>query len=217
MDHIFSLTIKPIHSDLEQPYEDATKQLNDFFKIGWVRNLPSVFVVEDRATIDRLRNEKSESWVVGWSERNKVFLLSREKMGTESDRKHTVDEYNALLAHELCHLFFGVSTGGRHIPIWLNEGLCGYVSGQIRFKKKPEAFSGFLEFFDVGGSEVYKESGFAVEALIGAFGKEKVLELLRNIKESVGNITVDKFNVLFKVVYGFEPTYELFNNLANPK
>jgi hypothetical protein len=133
MDHLFNLTLKPIEGELEASYEVAMKRLNDFFEIGWIRNQPIVFLVEDRATIDCLRNEETESWVVGWSERRKVFLLAREKMGVESDRAYSVEEYDALLAHELCHLFFGVSTGGQSTPTWLNEGLCGYVSGQHPF------------------------------------------------------------------------------------
>lgn len=213
MDHLFNLTVKSIHDEMEELYGAAMKHLNDFFEIGWVRNQPTVFIVEDRATIDCLRNEKSESWVVGWSDRNKVFLLAREKMGTESDRMYSAEEYDALLAHELCHLFFRSSTGGQSTPIWLNEGLCGYVSGQIQFKKKPEVFSSFLEFFDKGGAEVYNESAFAIKALTDSFGKEKILELLRKMKETGGNITKDTFDDLFKTVYGFAPTYEAFNNL----
>lgn len=213
MDHLFNLTVKPIHSELEGSYEVAMKRLNDFFEIDWVRNVPSVFIVEDRATIDCLKTKETEPWVVGWADHRKVFLLAREKMGIESATKYSVDEYNALLAHELCHLFFSASTCG-NTPTWLNEGLCGYVSGQIHFKKKPEAFSSFLDFFDTGGSGVYNESAFAVEALVGAFGKEKMLELLRNMKKSGGNITKDKFNALFKSVYGFEPTYDEFNTCA---
>ena len=217
MDHLFNLTIKPIHDKLEESYEMAMNHLNDFFEIDWIRNQPTVFIVEDRATIDCLRNEKSEPWVVGWSDRRKVFLLSREKMGIESDRTHSVEEYDALLAHELCHLFFGVSTGGQNTPTWLNEGLCGYISGQIHFKKKPEVFSSFLEFFDKSGAGVYNESAFAVKALIDASGKEKILELLRKIKEIGGNLTKDKFDLLFKEIYGFEPAYEVFNNFISSK
>ncbi|MFA5942101.1 MAG: hypothetical protein WC798_00295 [Candidatus Paceibacterota bacterium] len=213
MDHLFNLTVKPVHNELEESYVAAMKRLNDFFDIGWTQHLPPVFIVEDRATIDCLRTKNTESWVVGWSEHRKVFLLAREKMGTESDRAHSVEEYNALLTHELCHLFFSASTNGGHTPIWLTEGLSGYVSGDIQFKKKPASFSSFLEFFDTGGAGVYKESGFAVEALVKAFGKEKILDLLRNIKKSGGNPTKDKFNALFKAVYGFEPTYDAFNNL----
>lgn len=213
MDHIFNLTVKPLHSELEASYEASMKKLNDFFDIGWTHHLPPVFIVEDRATIDRLRNEKSESWVVGWSEFGKVFLLAREKMGTESDRAYSVEEYDALLAHELGHLFFKASTSGKHMPIWLNEGLCGYISGQIKFKKRPSTFSSFLEFFDKGGAGVYDESAFVVEALINTFCKDKILKLLRDMKEGNGNMTKEVFDALFKAVYGFEPTYDAFNNL----
>jgi len=212
MVHVFNLAIKPIEGELEVSYEAVMKRLNDFFEIGWVRNQPTVFIVEDRVTIDCLRNEKTESWVVGWSERRKVFLLAREKMGVESDTAYSVEEYDALLAHELCHLFFGVTTGGQSTPTWLNEGLCSYVSGQIQFKKAPDVLSSFLEFFDKGGAGIYNESTFAVKALIDAFGKGKILELLRKIKETGGSMTKDTFDDLFKAVYGFTPAYEEFNN-----
>lgn len=215
MAHLFNLTLKPIEGELEESHKAAMERLNNFFGIGWTHHLPSVFIVEDRATIDCLRNEKTEPWVVGWSDRRKVFLLSREKMGTESAREYSINEYNALLAHELCHLFFNSSTNGGHTPTWLNEGLSGYVSGDIQFKKKPASFSSFLEFFDKGGTGVYNESPFAVAALVDAFGKEKILELLRKIKGTDGNMTKDKFDDLFKTVYGFELTYDAFNKLID--
>lgn len=213
---LFNLTLKPIEGELEESYEAAMNRLNGFFDIGWTQHLPPVFIVEDRSAIDWLRREKSEPWVVGWSEFGKVFLLSREKMGTESDRMYSVAEYDALLAHELCHLFFRASTGGQGTPTWLNEGLSSYISGDIQFKKKPKTFSSFLEFFDVGGAGVYEESGFAVAALIDAFGKDKIIGLLRKINETGGNMTKDTFDDLFKAGYGFEPVYEAFNNLAGP-
>jgi len=218
MAYLFNLTLKPIiEGKLEESYKAAMQRLNNFFNIGWVHNLPSVFVVEDRATIDCLRNEKTEPWVVGWSDRRKVFLLSREKMKTESAREYSIDEYNSLLAHELCHLFFNSSTNGVRTPIWLNEGLSGYLSGDIQFKKKPEVFSSFLEFFDKGGAGVYNESAFAIKVLIDTFGKEKILELLQKIKETGENMTKDKFDDLFKAIYGFESTYDAFNDLASSK
>jgi hypothetical protein len=191
------------------------KRLNDFFGIEWTQHLPPVFIVEDRATIDCLKTKNTEPWVVGWSEHRRVFLLAREKTGIESATEYSTDEYNALLTHELCHLFFSASTNDGYTPVWLNEGLSGYVSGQIQFKKKPESLSSFLEFFDNGGSGVYDESAFAVEALVDTFGKEKILELLRKIKETGGSMTKDKFADLFKAVYGFEPTYDAFNNLKS--
>jgi len=217
MSYLFNLTLKLIEGELEESYKAAMERLNNFFNIGWIHNLPSVFVVEDRTTIDCLRNEKTEPWVVGWSDRRKVFLLSREKMKTESAREYSIDEYNALLAHELCHLFFNSSTNGVRTPIWLNEGLSGYVSGDIQFKEKPKSFSSFLEFFNKDGAEVYDESAFAIKVLIDAFGKEKILELLQKIKETSGNMTKGKFDDLFKEVYGFEPTYDAFNDLTSPK
>lgn len=213
MQNIFSLTVTPAHGEIESAYDAAMEHLKDFFEINWDKNVPTVFFVEDRATIDALRKKKTESWVVGWADHNKVYLLAREKMGTESDREYSVEEYNALLGHELCHLFFRVSTGGS-IPVWLTEGLSEYTSGNMRFKKKPVEFSSFLDFFDTGGSGVYKESSFAIEALIMAYGKEKMLALLGKIKETGQDMTREQFAELFKDVYGFELAYDAINKLV---
>ncbi len=213
MSHIFNLTLKPNKGELEASYEAAMLRLNDFFDLDWTRYLPPVFIVEDRATINYLRSQKTELWVVGWSDRRKVYLLARGKMGTEADREYSVDEYNALLAHELCHLFFNSCTNGGYNPTWLNEGLSGFLSGDSKFKKRPERFSSFLEFFDSGGAGVYNEAAFAVEALVTTYGKEKILELLQKMKEAGQNLTREQFDAFFKATYGFEPTYDVFNKI----
>lgn len=214
MQNIFNLTVTPAHGEIESVYNSAMERLNAFFGIDWTEHVPSVFFVEDRATIDFLRKEKTEPWVVGWADHNKVFLLSIEKMKSEADREYSVDEYNALLAHELCHLFFRVSTGGNRMPVWLNEGLSDYISGNIRFKKRPDRFSSFLEFFNSGGAGVYEEASFAVETLVDAYGKEKLLALLRKIKEAGQNMTREQFEEMFKTVYGLELSYDTFNKIA---
>ena len=134
-------------------------------------------------------------------------------MKSEADREYSVEEYKALLAHELCHLFFRVSTGGNRMPIWLNEGLSDYTSGNMQFKKKPEEFASFLESFNSGGAGVYAEAPFAVEALINAYGKEKILTLLKKIKETGQSMTKERFEELFKKVYGFGLSYIEFNRL----
>lgn len=213
MAQLFDLTLKPLNGELEASYEAAMLRLNDFFGIDWSHKRPLVFIIEDRATIDYLRSQKTEPWVVGWSDGRRVHLLAREKMGTEADREYPVDEYNALLAHELCHLFFNSCTNGGTTPTWLNEGLSGYLSGDFKFKKRPERFFSFLEFFNTDGAGVYAEAAFAVEALVTTYGKEKIIELLRKMKEGSRNITEEQFKVLFMAVYGFEPTYDAFNKI----
>jgi len=76
--------------------------------------------------------------------------------------------------------------------------------------KKIIEFSNFLDFYDKGGSGVYNESGFAVQLLVEKFGKQKLFELIKNLKSVK---SADEFNASFKNIYGFEATYNGFNSL----
>lgn len=196
---------------LEKVYEKSMKEFNHFFGLNWNYNLPNIFLVPNRKTIDLLKGHKTESWVVGWVDRNNIFLLDKKNYNSESSNKYSQEEYLALLKHELCHLFFqGVSKGGFLKPRWIDEGVSIFLSGQTKLRKKPQKFEKFLDFYDKSGSGVYRESGFAVELLVNKYGKNKLLTLLKSLKE-VNN--QEQFNKLFKKIYSFSPSYKNFNKL----
>jgi len=65
----------------------------------------------------------------------------------------------------------------------------------------------FIKFYKKKGKEVYYESGFAVEFLVEKYGKNKILKLVKSLK----NIdSEEEFNKKFKEIYGFELKYENF-------
>ncbi len=200
---------KENNSYLEKEFKKCLKELNDFYKINWIKNLPRLFLIESRKTIDSLKNKKTKSWVRGWSEGRNIFLLDNEFMEKESShKKASKEEYFSLIKHELSHSFFRAISNGFNKPIWLNEGLSVYLSGQIKFYNRINKFNNFLDFYNQSGGNVYQESGFAVKILIEQFGKEKILKLIKKLEDFS---TKEKFNILFKEIYKSNLNYAFFN------
>lgn len=200
---------------IEEAYEKAMTELNEFYGINWVDKRPTITIVKDRQTINRLLGRETPSWVVGFIGNingSTIFMLDRNNYGTESDHKYDEAEYLLTIKHELSHAFYRVLSSKGSQPKWLWEGVAIYTAEQHKSKEKPGKFVDFLEFFEQGSvAGVYRESGFAVEALVNKFGKEKLLELIKATKETD---TKEKFNTKFQEVYGFQPTYEEFNKIT---
>jgi len=111
-----------------------------------------------------------------------------------------------------CHKYFQTITR-RSQPVWLNEGISIYLSGQLTNYKKVGKLSNFLLFEStnfIDGKDVYQESGFVVEKLVTKFGKEKLLDLLKSIRKTSDN---SQFPKVFNKIYGFELNYDNINNL----
>lgn len=203
MTNFFDLT-KIEDLQLENYYERAMQDLNEFFGIKWKHHTPVVFVVNDRDTINILRGEKTGDWVVGWiSSRNIVFVLNKDKFEGHSVHKYDADDYYKLIKHELAHLFFKVMVGDKTGSKWLWEGVSILVSGQAEKWGKPAEFKGFLD-----GKDVYIESGYALKLLTEKYGKDKLLQFLKGYKRFDGDI-----GVLFKETYGLDLNYGTFNGL----
>lgn len=195
---------------LEEIYNNSLKELGDFFGIKWVRNKPRIMLIDDRKTINKLKQEETEDWLVGWSEYQDIFILDRKNYEKESCHEYSEEEYIALIKHELAHVFTFLISSKSSNPTWLWEGLAIYLSGQNKFKKKPDKLNKFLDFYDKHSKEVYQESGFAIQKIISKFGKEKILELLKSLDKVNSR---EEFNELFFKVYGFYPEYENFNSI----
>lgn len=192
---------------LEETYTRSIQELSDFFRINWKFNRPHLILVPDRKTIDSLKGQKTEEWIVGWVSNGNVYLLDDKSFETESNHKYSDEEYFALIKHELVHCFSNIFSNFSKTPVWLLEGISIYLSGQNRLKTKPKKFEKFIDFFDKDGKEVYAESGFAVMFLVEKYGKEKLLNLLKEAKKSE---TQESFADLFQSIYGFELSYDNF-------
>jgi len=193
-------------------YNEAMKELIDFYGINWVENAPVIYLVDSRETFDIVSGEKTENWVVGKIlGYNKILLLSPESYEKESIHKYTDKEYYSLLKHELSHLFYMILSEGKG-PIWLDEGFAIYTSGQLSTKERPKEFKNFLKYYSHEDEKVYSEAGFVVEGLIKRYGKEKVvgfLKVLPNVNSK------DEFKNEFKRYFGIGLDYFNINNIFN--
>ncbi|MDP2628465.1 MAG: hypothetical protein Q8P15_01050 [Nanoarchaeota archaeon] len=195
----------------EMVYKKSMIELSKFYGLNWIKNRPSIIFVDTRKEINKLKSRKTEKWVIGWSERNKIFLLNPKKYKKESNHKYFRKEFIALIKHELSHSFFSMKTRrASYKPLWLNEGIAIFVSGQNKFKKKPEKFERVLSFYEEGGEGIYKESGFLIELLLNKFGKAKLIKLIEDLEKINSR---KEFEKLFKRIYGFELNYEKINKI----
>jgi len=202
-----------INDKLQGIYNVALKELNEFFGIHWVRNLPRLIVVSDRRTIDDMFGRKTDRWVVGWVENNNIYVLDKDKFPAESDHvRYSDEQYAMLIKHEMSHAFSLIVAKGEIRPKWLWEGVAVYTSGQNTSYSRPTVFKSFLDCFDNDGKGVYSEAGFATQLLHDTYGKQKILDML---KMSSKLKTKDEFDSAFKSVFGFNPRYEEFNILLS--
>jgi len=195
---------------LEKIYRDSMKALDLFFGLDWRDGIPNLIIVSGRKDIDQLFGTQTEKWVVGWLDGRNVFILDRNNYEKESCNKYSDEEYSKMIRHELVHAFFGVLSDGKQKPSWLCEGRAVYLSGQNVMFARPEKLSSFLGYYDRVDAGTYRESGFAVELLVKAYGKQKLLRLIK----SLGEINSRKaLASKFKEIYGTDLNYSNFNKL----
>jgi len=206
MNSVFKIT--SIENKKLQKYKDkAIKELNEFFNKKWIYNTPKIFVVDDRETINLLKEQETEDWVVGWSwGRMAIYILNPKNISKESC--HDGSKYNIehLIKHELCHSFFQMTFGQSKFQ-WVNEGVSIYVAGQLDKYKMPDKFEGFLD-----GNNVYQESGNAIKLLIDNFGKDVLFKFL---KKQRGIEKEEELKAVFKEVFNANLDYLFFNGLKD--
>lgn len=211
--------VSSINNDLIQSaYDEGMRVLNEFWGINWEDDIPDIYVLQSRKDIDALKGRKTEDWVVGFggsanAGKAAIYLLDPDKYDSESNHKKDDNRFKALITHELCHLFvFHLQERTQPIgPMWWNEGICVYLSGQLKYHRKPEKFVGFLDSSRNNNPKMaYDEGGYVIELLVNKFGKNKLTELI----ELLGNEKTDgEIKELFTRVYGFELTYDEMNKL----
>jgi hypothetical protein len=196
---------------LEEVYNKSMQELNDFYGINWIENRPKIVIVNDRKTIDSLHSRKTEDWLVGWADfGSTIYLLNSLNYKTESNHTFKKESYSMLIKHELSHLFFGILIKQNYAPVWLNEGVAIYLSGQNKFKKEIQEFKTFLNYYDKGSCEVYNESGFFVQMLVEKYGKEKFLKFLISLQKIKNR---KEFDSLFFKTYKFSLNYKEINKI----
>ncbi len=206
MNSVFN--VSPLEDKKLQEYKDmAMKELNKFFEKKWIYNTPKIFVVDDRKTIDLLREEQTKEWVVGWSWGTlAIFILNPKNIDKESCHDGATYDYRKLIKHELCHSFVYMFLGRSNFA-WINEGIALYTAQQLDRYPMPKEFDGFLD-----NKNVYAESGSAFKLLIDNFNKETVFEFY---KKQTGIKDEAKLKSVFKKIFNADLSYSFFNELKD--
>tara|TARA_Y100000310_G_C20424549_1_gene688364 strand:- start:43 stop:516 length:474 start_codon:yes stop_codon:yes gene_type:complete len=119
-----------LEKEFPKGFEAKIKKLEDFFGIK-LNSLPKVIEVESRKEMDSFHNKPTEEWFVACVKEEKIVIFSKESM--EEHTSHRKEEYEKLLIHELCHIFYG-NRQKTFLPMWLNEGIALNLAEQKKQK-----------------------------------------------------------------------------------
>src|SRR3989304_4597058 len=96
MSNIFSIsTLK--NKGLESTYNKNMEELNQFFQMNWVVSVPKIYVIDNRETINFLKDYETPKWLVGWSMDRNVYILDKDAFATDSDHNYFESDYNMLI------------------------------------------------------------------------------------------------------------------------
>jgi len=206
------IRLKPISNKFfEKAYEAAMLDLNKFFGQNWIYSRPNIYLINDRKTYDLIQGKKTESWMVGYTSGNNVYLMDYRNFEKESCHKYSKEYYSALIKHELAHIFTLYKCSNSYYPTWLWEGVAIFASDQLNQYKRPDKLKNFLHFYKIHKDEVgsvYNEAGYAVEFLVKKYGKVKLFDLLEGIEKDMSEANFAK---LFKKTYSIPLEYKSFN------
>lgn len=113
-------------------------------------------------------------WVIGLSSGRRIWILRK------SEWKNQKMGLCELILHEFVHI--AVSHGvSKDIPIWLNEGLAVYLSGQYKdYKLQESHIRAEVDFYRLSyeSEHLYIIAAKTVTALAEEYGKEAVIQEL---------------------------------------
>jgi len=197
------------NKDIEKIFKKSLKELEKFYEFK-LKEPPNVVIIKDLEQAKRLRGQDIPEWIMGFYNQwlNSIFVLDKKNLKRTNIPKDI--RYAILIKHELSHLFLYELAGKKATPSWFFEGVCIYLDGSLKHKKRPETFENFLEFEKSGNKEVYKQTGFFIEMMVDKFGKQKLLSFIKSLEKSKSR---EDFEALFKQIYKFEMNYKNFNKL----
>ncbi len=181
----------PIHyrSLLTLEYRDLINNkfnfLIDFFDFEPGDIFIEVFPLKDFDKFYELEmGKKPEFFVVG-STLNNGRIIILDKKDFSKKEGHNEKEFEAVILHELAHMFIRRILWPKQTYIWIQEGICEYLSfGEREFKIKK-----FINFKEIKTCEgwkkyiPYQQLALFFKYLAEKFGEKKFSELIKKIKE----------------------------------
>ena len=129
------------------------------------------------------RGNKPELFVVGSALNNgRIIILDKKDF---QKKEHKEEEFERVIIHELAHMFIRRILWPNQMYSWIEEGICEYLS----FGDYPLKVKEYIIFEELNTIEkwrkhnAYQQSALFFNFLINKFGKEKIPDFIKMIKE----------------------------------
>ena len=185
---------EPVAREMAGIYPEIRTELENIF--GWeLRLTPSVLLIRDTRQFQQMiRSPLTVAFAIPEKD---LIVIDHSKMSAHAFN------LRKIFKHELCHLLLHRHIKNTNVPRWLDEGVAQWVSdgvGDIILDQKRSllnkaAFGG--QFIPLGSladgfphrdqdlTLAYEESRSFVDYIIGRFGKEGMLEILRHMERGL--------------------------------
>ncbi len=123
-----NLNIKIFDFKILKYIEDYNLFSENVGKLRRTFNFTNTIYIHAFDSIEELSRKvsyKLPKWVVGTSYDNNILVINY------TNQKNKVDTFSSLILHEFVHVILATIKKDR-LPIWLNEGLAIYFSGQYK-------------------------------------------------------------------------------------
>lgn len=182
-------------NDLESIVFDCYQKNQDFFNKKDIK-IEITFLYQ-RKDMDEICGYETPAWHVGYTNKNKIFIFSPSIFQNVSD--HPQSDFPYVLAHEIAHIFTNEILKFFY-PKWLHEGLAGYVAEQYKIRPVGK-INKFFDLHDKNGWNKfnnYPQAFSFTKYLIDKFGKDKMIEFLKNLRLNLkDNHSYNEFVKLF--------------------
>ena len=176
------------------PKIDSKQNLNKLVNQAYLKNKKffgqdisdiKITFLYTRSQMDKICGYKTPDWLVGYAPQKQIFIFSPSVFDKVSS--HPATDFLHTLTHETTHIFSNTLLGF-YYPLWLYEGLAGYVAEQYKIRKvkkidnfpKLDASKSWQKYSN------YSQAFLFTKYLIDTFGKEKTLNFLKQLHQKVG-------------------------------
>ncbi|MCR1934569.1 hypothetical protein ACQX0N_11345 [Clostridium tepidum] len=157
--------------DIEDLYGFYNKVINikNIFKF---KNEVTIDVVDSLEELSDIVGISVPDWVIGISLPDSILILDHEKWKQSNNEK-----VENLILHEFIHVILN-SKAQSILPIWLNEGLAVYFSGQYEnYKDKKPNINKNFNFYNMDYSDgrLYHISIYIIMKLIEKYSIKRIV------------------------------------------
>ncbi len=169
-----------------------------------------------RFQMDKISDQKTPDWLVGYAKNKQIYIFSPSVFDQVSN--HPPTDFPYVLIHELAHIFSNELLAF-YYPIWLYEGLAGYVAGQYRLRniKTLTPFAKLHDSKNWNQNPNYPQSYTFTKYLVDSFGKETIIDFLKQLAKAIGRHHYPKdFSNFFEQYFKIDFDIMVKNSNLNP-